>query len=200
MAADKPRDPRDEKDRPQDPLVERLRPDPAQPAEPTKTLSGLLGDSDRPGHRRLYFTAELDYYAEFRGEDVLAYADLPPDQPPFLGEQATRVTLRRDATVAFTRTQQAEAAVAPLPPSVPCPSMTPVTCPSQVVICPSQRIICRRSQVVICRSQPIITCQANPSLAPCPSLACGNNPAPASGAAAFEAYDPYGYDPYGSDY
>jgi hypothetical protein len=107
MAADKPRDPRDEKDRPQDPLVERLRPDPAQPAEPTKTLSGLLGDSDRPDHRRLYFTAELDYYAEFRGEDVLAYADIPPDQPPFLGEQATRVTLRRDATVAFTRTQHA---------------------------------------------------------------------------------------------
>jgi hypothetical protein len=38
---------------------------------------------------------------------VLAYADIPPDQPPFLGEQATRVTLRRDATVAFTRTQHA---------------------------------------------------------------------------------------------
>ena len=54
----------------------------------------------RPGWRGLYFTAELDYYAEFRAEDVIAYADIPADQPPFLGEQATRVTLRRDAQVA----------------------------------------------------------------------------------------------------
>jgi hypothetical protein len=107
MADDKSRGPRDDKQRPQDPLVERLRPDPAQPAEPTKTLSGLLGDSDRPGSRRLYFTAELDYYAEFRVEDVIAYADIAADQPPFLGEPGTRVTLRRDAPVEYTHTQQA---------------------------------------------------------------------------------------------
>ena len=99
----------DAADRPQDPFVERQRPDPSQPAEPTKTLSGALGDSDRPGFRRVYFTTELDYYAEFRSEDVLAIADIPPDQPPFLGEQATRVTLRRDAAVDFTRTQRARA-------------------------------------------------------------------------------------------
>lgn len=97
----------DAADRPQDPLVERQRPDPAQPAEPTKTLSGALGDSDRPGFRRLYFTAELDYYGEFRSVDVLSVADVPPDQPPFLGEPATRITLRRDAAVDFTRTQRA---------------------------------------------------------------------------------------------
>jgi hypothetical protein len=94
-------------DRPQDPLVERLRPDPSRPAEPTRTLAGLLGDSDRPGMRRLYFTAELDFYAEFRSDDVLAIAEIPPDQAPFLGEPATRVTLRRDATVEFTRTERA---------------------------------------------------------------------------------------------
>lgn len=94
-------------DRPQDPLVGRLRPDPSQPPTPTKTLEGVLGDSDRPGHRRLYFTAELDSFAEFRAEEVLSVADIPPDEPPFLGEQATRVTLRRDAAVDFTRTQRA---------------------------------------------------------------------------------------------
>jgi hypothetical protein len=104
---DKSRDRKDAEDRPQDPLVERLRPDPAQPAQATKTLVGMLGDSDRPGHRRLYFTAELDSYAEFRAEDVIAYADIPPEQSPFLGEPATRATLRRDATVTFTRTQGA---------------------------------------------------------------------------------------------
>jgi hypothetical protein len=65
----------------------------------------MLGDSDRPGHRRLYFTADLDSYAEFLAEDVIAYADIPPEQAPFRGEQATRATLRREATVAFIRTQ-----------------------------------------------------------------------------------------------
>lgn len=104
-----PGDRADAADRPQDPLVERARPDPSQPAEATKTLAGALGDSDRPGFRRLYFTAELDYYAEFRTDDVLSVNDITHDQPPFLGEQATRVTLRRDATVDFTRTQGARA-------------------------------------------------------------------------------------------
>lgn len=93
-------------DRPQDPLVERLRPDPGQPPESARIIEGLLGDSDRPGLRRLYFTTELDYYAEFRNEDVLSVADIAPDQAPFLGEQATRVTLRRDATVDFTHTRR----------------------------------------------------------------------------------------------
>ena len=107
MADDPSADRGDAGDRPQDPLVERERPDPSQPPEPTKALEGALGDSDRPGFRRLYFTAELDSYAEFRVDDVLSVVDIPPDQPPFLGEPATRVTLRRDAAVDFTRTQRA---------------------------------------------------------------------------------------------
>jgi hypothetical protein len=41
--------------RPQDPFVGRVRPDPAQPPTPVVELVGLLGDSDRPGFRRLYF-------------------------------------------------------------------------------------------------------------------------------------------------
>ena len=94
-------------DRPQDPLVARLRPDPSQPPEPTRTLEGVLGDSDRPGFRRVYVTPELDQYAEFRTDDVISVADIPPDQPPFLGEPATRVTLRRDAPVDFTRSHRA---------------------------------------------------------------------------------------------
>lgn len=97
----------DPADRPQDPLVGRRRPDPTQPPEPTKVLEGALGDSDRPGFRRLYFSAELDYYAEFRTDDVLSVVDIPPDRPPLLGEPATQVTLRRDAPVDFTRTQRA---------------------------------------------------------------------------------------------
>jgi hypothetical protein len=94
-------------DRPQDPIVERGRPDPAQPPERTLTLTGFLGDSDRAGFRRLYFTRDLDYYAEFRAEDVVHVAPIPADEQPFGGEDATRVSLRRDATVDYTRTRTA---------------------------------------------------------------------------------------------
>jgi hypothetical protein len=87
----------------QDPYVERHRPDPSQPPEAVRILEGLLGDSDREGYKRLYFTRELDHYAEFRTEDVLFSEPIPSDQPPFLGQQATRVGLRQDATIEYTR-------------------------------------------------------------------------------------------------
>lgn len=87
----------------QDPFVERLRPDPAQPPEQVRVLEGLLGDSDRGGYKRLYFTGELDHYAEFKAEDVVFAEPIPSDQPPFLGQQATRVGIRRDAAIEYTR-------------------------------------------------------------------------------------------------
>jgi hypothetical protein len=68
-----------------------------------RILEGLLGDSDREGYKRLYFTRELDHYAEFRAEDVVFREPIPPDQPPFFGQQATRVGIRRDAPIEFTR-------------------------------------------------------------------------------------------------
>jgi hypothetical protein len=55
----------------QDHFVERRRPDPSQPPEPVSELVGFLGDSDRESYLRLYFTRKLDYYAEFRAEDVV---------------------------------------------------------------------------------------------------------------------------------
>ena len=58
--------------RPQDPFVDKVRPDPSLPPQPTRALAGLLGDSDRPGFRRIYFTRELDNYAEFRAEDMMS--------------------------------------------------------------------------------------------------------------------------------
>jgi hypothetical protein len=94
-------------DRPQDPIVERLRADPAQPPAPTLEMSGFLGDSDRPGFRRLYFTRDLDYYAEFRAGDAVDVETIPADQDPFRGEEATRLRLRRDATVEYTRVRSA---------------------------------------------------------------------------------------------
>jgi hypothetical protein len=105
---EEPRDPEEERGGPedelsQDPFVERLRPDPSEPPIPVRVLEGLLGSSDREGYWRLYFTRELDYYAEFRAEDVVYSEPIPPDQPPFLGQQATRVGIRRDATIEYTR-------------------------------------------------------------------------------------------------
>jgi hypothetical protein len=91
----------------QDPRVEQLRPDPSQPPPRARSLAGLWGDSDRPDFRRLYLTRDLDVYAEFRVEDVLATLDIPPERAPFLGEQATRVELRHDAPVDITHSRRA---------------------------------------------------------------------------------------------
>jgi hypothetical protein len=66
-------------------------------------MFGFLGDSDREGFRRLYLTRDLDYYAEFRVDDVVELESIPADRQPFPGDEATRLTLRRDATVDFTR-------------------------------------------------------------------------------------------------
>jgi hypothetical protein len=103
----RPRDPEEEAGGPealrQDPFVRRLRGDPSQPPPPVRVLEGLLGDSDRPGYHRIYFTREFDSYAEFRGEDVVYREPIPPDQPPFLGLDASRVGLRRDAPVWYTQ-------------------------------------------------------------------------------------------------
>jgi len=91
----------------QDPYVERLRPDPSQPPQRVIVLSGLLGDSDRPGYRRLYFNTNLDYFAEFRTEDVVHSERIPSDQAPMLGLDATRVSIRREATINYTWARRA---------------------------------------------------------------------------------------------
>ncbi|MFD0278973.1 hypothetical protein ACFVHB_34395 [Kitasatospora sp. NPDC127111] len=87
---------------PQDPLVDRFRPEPGRPPERGLTLKGFLGDSDREGHRRLYLTKGLDYYVEFRAEDAVDSVRIPPEQPPFIGAEATEVTLRKGADIAYT--------------------------------------------------------------------------------------------------
>jgi hypothetical protein len=87
----------------QDPFVEKVRPDPSEPPIPIRVFEGLLGKSDREGYWRLYFSRELDNYAEFRQDDVVFSEPIPPDEPPFLGLDATRIGIRRDATIEYTR-------------------------------------------------------------------------------------------------
>jgi hypothetical protein len=98
----KPPEPEDIGARPADPYVRARISGPGESAGRTLTLAGLLGDSDRPGRRRLYFNTSLDYYAEFAVDDVLAVEDVPADQSPFVGLDATRVTVRSDARVEYT--------------------------------------------------------------------------------------------------
>jgi hypothetical protein len=86
----------------QDAFVERLRPDPSQPPERVRILEGLLGDSDKEGYKRLYFTRELDHYAEFRTEDVVFRDRIPSEQSPLVGLETTRVGIRWDATIEYT--------------------------------------------------------------------------------------------------
>ena len=87
---------------PQHPLVARLKPDIAQPARQVIELVGLPGDSDRAGHQRLYLTARLDYYAELLIEDIVYSEAVPADASPIAGQEATRVGIRRDATINYT--------------------------------------------------------------------------------------------------
>jgi hypothetical protein len=95
-------------DRPQDPIVDRLRREPAQRPEAAVRMSGFLADSDRPGFRRLYFTRDLDYYADFHVEDAIHIETVPAEERPFRGDQATRLTLPRDAIVEYGRTHTAQ--------------------------------------------------------------------------------------------
>jgi hypothetical protein len=95
----------DAANRPQDPLVQSRRPDPSTPPLDALTMVGFLGDSDRPGHRRLYFTRDLDYYAEFQVDDALLVETIPPDSLPFLGFACTRLILKRDAIFDTVRTR-----------------------------------------------------------------------------------------------
>ena len=86
---------------PEHPLVERLKPDPSQPAKRVTVLTGLPGKSDRAGYQRLYLTTKLDYYAEFPTSDMVHAEVVPADQSPFPGIEASRVSISRDATIHY---------------------------------------------------------------------------------------------------
>ena len=91
----------------QDPLVQRLRPDPSAPPSDVLVLEGLAGRSTQDAYARLYFNTALNFYAEFRREDIVYTEAIPAEQPPFVGQKATRVALRQDAVVEYTRTARA---------------------------------------------------------------------------------------------
>jgi hypothetical protein len=91
----------------QHPFVGQVRPDPSAPPSAVVHLEGLVGNSDREGWMRLYFNRSLMHYAEFRREDVVFTEPIPPEQSPIAGIEATRVGLRQDAVIEYTRTTRA---------------------------------------------------------------------------------------------
>jgi hypothetical protein len=95
--------------RPQDRLVERGRREPAGEPDAGLTVTGFLGDSDRPGYRRLYIDRRLERYVEFPTEAVIGGGEVPEDQLPFPGERATSVQLRRGTRVDVARTVTTDA-------------------------------------------------------------------------------------------
>src|SRR5271166_5065713 len=95
-------------DLPQHPLVERLKPDPSQPAKRVIDLTGMPGNSDRPGYQRLYLTTKLDYYAEFLTSDMVHAELVPADRSPLPGQATTQVSIARDATIHYIWARSAE--------------------------------------------------------------------------------------------
>ena len=91
----------------QHPFVGQVRPDPSAPPSAVVHLEGLVGNSDREGWMRLYSNRSLTHYAEFRREDVVFTEPIPPEQSPIAGIEATRVGLRQDAVIEYTRTTRA---------------------------------------------------------------------------------------------
>jgi hypothetical protein len=173
-----------------DPHVERLRPDPAEPPQRVVELEGLLGDSDRPGFRRLYFTRSLTYYAEFRTEDVVFTEAVPPEQPPLAGLESSRVGIKAGAPIEYTRTSTAKPAdefdldvrvAAPRQPGVPtlmadtweaeCPG------PSRFGDCGTDfTCVCGETiQITVCRGATCIdVCTVNTCRTDCGEATCGD--------------------------
>jgi hypothetical protein len=74
------------------------------PIPSTVTLTGLFGKSEDAEKRRVYFSPQLNRYAEFSASDVVRYDPVPAAQSPVPGYDATRVTLKRGSPIELTQT------------------------------------------------------------------------------------------------
>jgi hypothetical protein len=139
----------------QHPLVDQLRPDPSIPPAPVAQLEGLPGNSDREGWGRLYFSRSLTYYAEFRKEDIVFTETVSTEQSPLAGLEVTRVGIRRDAVIEYTRTTRAKPSdefdldiqLAPGPPTQRQPLNETNTCGT-----------CNENTCITCQTCPLVTC------------------------------------------
>jgi hypothetical protein len=154
----------------QDPHVEQLRPEPSAPPADVVILEGLAGKSDREGWGRLYFNRTLTYYAEFRREDIVFTEAIPPEQGPMVGLKATRVGIKKDAVIEYTRTTRATVqdefdldvrlgAAAPRQAAQPNIPDSNFDCPITIGIeCPTQPFGCVTDQTCGCQTQQRTEC------------------------------------------
>jgi hypothetical protein len=84
----------------QDPLVDKLRPDPSQPAPDVASLVGFLGKASGSGRWRLYLSAELNEFVEIAEADIVASESIATERNPLGG---TRLWIKRDAKLPYTR-------------------------------------------------------------------------------------------------
>jgi hypothetical protein len=91
----------------QDPVVEKLVVDPENPPK-LKVLIGLLGRSAREGYWRIYVTAYLNDYFEFREDEICHHQRLESDQSPLGG---TIVWVNAAAEISRTSAAPSGAAV-----------------------------------------------------------------------------------------
>ena len=85
-------------------IVKKLVPNPSESAVPAIVLEGLIGRSARGDeYWRLYFTTDLNEYVEFPREDVFHYVPSAIERPPFEGLESTKLWIKRDAEVMYTR-------------------------------------------------------------------------------------------------
>ena len=163
----------------QDPHVEQLRPEPSAPPADVVILEGLAGKSDREGWGRLYFNRTLTYYAEFRREDIVFTEAIPPEQGPMVGLKATRVGIKKDAVIEYTRTTRAAVqdefdldvrlgAAAPQRAAQPNIPNTNFDCPITIGIeCPTQPFGCVTDQTCGCQTQQRTECFGRTCVGPC---------------------------------
>ncbi len=169
----------------QDPHVEQLRPEPSAPPSDTVILEGLAGKSDREGWARLYFNRTLTYYAEFRREDIVFTEAIPPEQAPMVGLKATRVGIKKDAVIEYTRTTRAtvqdefdldvQLGAAPrraAQPNIPdsffdCPATIGPECPTQPFGCATDQTCGCGTQRTQCFCPTDNTCRTDCGQATC---------------------------------
>jgi hypothetical protein len=63
----------------QNDFVEKVMADPSEDKPPMTVFEGLLGESTRSGHWRLYFGSELDLCLEFQESDVKIVETIPKE-------------------------------------------------------------------------------------------------------------------------
>ena len=85
----------------QDPLVEAIMPDPTAETPGVAVLTGYLGKSTTPNHRRLYLSRTLDRYVDLPADQILHTVQLADDE-------GTRVWVPRNLRLNYVRTVSAQ--------------------------------------------------------------------------------------------